>query len=455
MKHCPTTAAIAFFMGISVPLHQASAQGFLENRADTLGKNGLHLYNVTGSIGYSSLLSMYRYGNPAGGIDGNYAAAASITLGYSHMGPKSALSFMYVPSYSGIFPISGQNSFNQRLNLEFSTRFGSKWTFYIAGSTDDSTVEQFIFKPSALTQFVNGPATFDQLASAVIGGQADTLALGLPGQLLAYGSRVLSVGANAGITYRPSSRLRLSFTGNAGQYQARDNKRDSHLDQPLIPRSRFEQGNANVSYSLTPRTEAGVQLSTMKTRGMAGQYQTTTASGSIGRKLGAQWFASAQGGIGVFTSLERTGRVLPDGSSYIVNGTLGYKAREQTWAGTYNRMLADQYGLGSASTSSFLGSWSWRRPGLSWSIFASGGKQLLSGGTFGDFGTWQTSAGYSRALGRQASVSMEYSYLTDSVTPVRLYNNVNAHAVRVTMSWIPFLRDTPPLSTGTTQVTSR
>jgi hypothetical protein len=447
-------AVLALALSLGATVNDAWGQSLLDGGLFGPEKNGLHIYNVTASVGYSSLLGAFSNANDLQGHGGNYYSSAGVSLGYSHSGAQLSVRVMYVPSYSGTYRYSSLNSFNQRLNLTLSRRLGFKWTFYVVAVGDDSTVEQFIFQPNTLTTFVNGPATFDELAGAVMGGATSASPLKTFSQILIYGTRVLSFGANAGMTYRPSTRLRISFNGSGNEAQARPDSRDLHPEQSLLPRTRSEAGDANISYTLNPRTEIGTQFSTTRTQSFVGDYQTSNFSGSIGRKVGMHWFASVQGGLGVFNSLGggdtvgRSNQISPLEVSYLASGSVGYKGREHTWAGTYNRRVADQYGLGSESTTGLSGSWNWHQPGSSWAVYVSGGKQLLGGGLWGDLGSWQASAGVSRSLGRQVSCLVAYSYLKDSVSQTRMYNNVSAHAVRLTISWIPFLREAPPLTTA-------
>src|SRR5256885_2019575 len=102
-------------------------------------KNGFQVYGAAFSAGYSGLSSSELLKSE------NYSSVlSSISLGFSHTGPKNNLSVTYVPSFSGTFHTSNLQSFNQAMSLEFTRRLTSKWTWYTAGSADDSTIEQFL-----------------------------------------------------------------------------------------------------------------------------------------------------------------------------------------------------------------------------------------------------------------------------------------------------------------------
>src|SRR6185436_7700170 len=106
------------------------------------------------------------------------------------------------------------------------------------------------------------------------------------------------------------------------------------------------------------------------------------------------------------------------------SATLGYQTRSQAWIASYGRTVGDTYGLVSGSTTTFLGTWNWKRPGASWGILASGGQQELTGGPIGTFTTWQATAGVTRAVTHQVNLSLEYAYLKDTTSPKGTYDDL-------------------------------
>ena len=250
---------------------------------------------------------------------------------------------------------------------------------------------------------------------------------------------MLSFGSETGINYKFSPRLSISAGGGFAQSQSRPDDQ-SAPSRVLIPRTRFEQGTVNVAYSLSPGSAVGVGASTISTQSGFGNSQISTFTGTYGRKLGMHWFGNLAGGIGTFHTSKTIGSI-PTGTSYVASGTLGYQTQSQAWIASYGRTVGDTYGLVSGSTTNFLGTWNFKRPGTAWGILASGGQQELTGGPIGTFTTWHASAGVTRAVGSRMSLSTEYAYLKDATRPKGPYPDLHAHIVRLTISWIPLLRE--------------
>src|SRR5262249_51917358 len=170
-----------------------------------------------------------------------------VELGYSHRKAKGEFALIYTPKYSGSFGFGNLQSFNQALGLSVSRRLSSAWSFYVGGSADDSTVEEFIFRPSALQQTLNAPGTFDQLVGGFSQGVTTGPGLLEPLRASIYGQRFLTFGSNAALTYKPSTRLTLAFKGVMFQSQTR--RSGSRPAEFLIPRTRSEQGGVSLSYA--------------------------------------------------------------------------------------------------------------------------------------------------------------------------------------------------------------
>ena len=396
-------------------------------------RNGFDIYSVSGATGYSSYPGAFSASNSLqSGSQGGYSSLASLSTGFYHSGAKLKFASRYTPSYAGTYYSSSLNSFNQSLSVEMIARLSSKWAYSLSISGDDVTVDQFLFRQNGLSQIVAGPGSIDDFAATIIGGAAPRLSASP--QTLVYGTRILSFGFNSGLSFRPSTRLSVNFTGGATRSISRTPAND--LAQPVIPRSTAEHAGVGVSFSLSPRTEIGVQTEATLTTSPVGDFRSFSYTGTFGRKLGTHWFTSVQAGLSNYQFVD-TRVSLPSGASIVASGTMGYKDRGNAWAVTYNRMVGDLYGLASSSSSSVFGSWNWRRPGSKWGMQAFGGQQRLIGGPGGGITIWHGSAGLSRAVSRQASVSLAYGYMSDIVAPVLLIQNGVAHSVRMTVFWIP------------------
>ncbi len=395
-------------------------------------RDGFDIYSVSGATGYSSYPGVFGGSNNATGSQGGYSSLASLSTGFYHGGAKLKFASRYTPSYAGTYYDSSLNSFNQSLSLEMIARLSSKWAYSLSISGDDVTVDQFLFRQNSLTQLVSGPGSIENFASTIISGAAPRLSA--TPQTLVYGTRILSFGFNSGLSFKPSTRLSINFTGGAARSISRTPANE--FSQAIIPRSTVEHAGVGVSYSMSPRTEIGVQTEATLTNSPVGDFRSFSYTGTFGRKLGTHWFTSVQAGLSNYQFVD-TRTSLPSGASIVASGTMGYKDRGNAWAITYNRMVGDLYGLASSSSSSFFGSWNWRKPGSKWGIQSFGGQQRLIGGPTGGITIWHGSAGLSHAVSRQASMSLAYGYMSDIVAPVLTIQNGVAHSVRLTVFWIP------------------
>ena len=183
----------------------------------------------------------------------------------------------------------------------------------------------------------------------------------------------------------------------------------------------------------------------MRTQSVFGDYQVITAKGSIQRRFARHWFVLADGGMGLLSSVGNpiNGIHGPSGTSYIYLGSLGYSGREHTLTATYSRQVGDYYGFAAGSSTSAVVAWNWRNRSQRWGISTTAGRQRLSGSALGDLTVWEATAGLSRALGRQATITWSYVNLTDTASTVR-EGVFSAHAARVSIVWVPFLRELSP-----------
>lgn len=435
MKKCLVAiAAFAFTIFGVLPL--CEAQSLVGSGQANVGGDGFHVYGVTGSAGYSSLNLNALSLRDTAGMGGEVYTWAAVALGFAHQKGNHTFHINYTPAYSGTFQAANLHSFNQNINFEVTEHVRPQWTMYLRGSADDSTLQQFLFRPSSSSQLVSD-GNADQLASTVIGAPGELPAVTTPLQTTFYGLRVLSFGSETGITYKASPRLSISAGGGFAQSQSRPDDQNAP-SRVLLPRTRLEQGSVNVAYSLSPRSAIGANASTISTQSGFGNSQISIFTGNYGRKLGMHWFGNVAGGIGTFHTSKTIGSI-PSGTSYVASGTLGYQTQSQAWVASYGRTVGDTYGLVSGSTRTFLGAWNYKRPGMVWGIVTSGGQQELKGGPIGTFTTWHASAGLIRAVSSQVNLSMEYAYIKDTTRPRNQYEDLHAHIVRLTISWIPLL----------------
>lgn len=396
-------------------------------------KNGFHVYQVSGSVGYSSVSGLLGSGSDFRQLGCDCFGVGSVATGYSHTGPINRIDAVYTPSYSNYYGLTGLKGFNQSAQIVFESRFAAKWKFSFVATADDSSVVQFALQPANANALTAG----QDLGSFV----NTTMASLTPGQTLLYGGRVFSAGGRTGLSYRPTSRFRISFEGGFFQSQTRSGSANSATNIAfVIPRSQFENVNVNATYSLTPRTEVGGQVSWLHYHTVLGDYRATVAGGTYARKLSRRWSAYGEAGVGTYTPISTplgVRQTAISGSQFTTSLGVGYQGRESAFLTTYQRMVGDLYGLASSSSQGVQSTWNWHQPGRNWSAYLGLGYQRLSGGPLGDGANWQASAGLTRSLNRKTSMSLSYGYLMSSLTPLAVYNNLSAHVVRLTFTWVP------------------
>jgi hypothetical protein len=395
-----------------------------------LQQNGFHLSEVTASGGYAAVQgfggALGSVGQASGAFNG-YSIWASLTAGYTHNGPSRNFSIAYTPTYTNVFRDSA-HWFDQQLSFQYAQRLGPRWEFHLSGSGGESTALSLLLQPQGgLNAASGGIAIYDN--SAIL---APTVGL-------LFGTRVLTFNGTTGVSYNPSTRLSLSITATGAEIQGRPDK--SVTAQGLFQRASVGQGNVSLGYALSPRTEIGVDASFMEGDSSVGQYRSSTAGLFFARKLARHWSAS---GLGSFAWISSVGtRSVPQTFTSSGFGSLRYQARESVWAITYRRTAGDLYGFGSTATNGYSVSWNWRGRGRSWGLQASADRQQMEGGALHGIDLWDVTLGATRSLGRQVSLRLEGSYSRETLAP---QGNTSLYAARLTISWIPLLRDTLRLS---------
>jgi hypothetical protein len=402
------------------------------NPGQAPANNGFHIGEVDASIGYADIKGPAGFlAGPQGQAYNGYSAWASASLGYSNTNPDGSFAITYSPSYTSVFRYSAR-WFDQDLHLDWTRRLSQAWSFRLTGMARDSTVEEFLFLPTGVVSS---------------SGDYYNPALGNPTQALLFGTRVLSVDAGAGVTYSPSTRLHISFDARGDQIQSRPNP--SEPAQYVIPRTRSGEGHLIVGYKANPKTEIGVDTSYLQAQSVFGTYRTATAGLFVSRRLGLHWSASGSGYAAAISSVGRGN--LPFTVTYGVNGTATYQLRANAFSVSYRRSAGDSYGFGALSTTSYSGFWNWRSRAHTWSLQAVADRQQIEGGALGGINLLDGSLTVSRALSRRVALGLGASYLRETLPVGVVSGETQAYVARLTLSWIPFLRDTPPLTTSVDQ----
>jgi hypothetical protein len=409
-------------------------------------RSGLEIRNLSAYfVYYSSTL-------PAGGqigqtfmaLPSDVAAGGSAQIGWSRPRERSTLSLSYTPSYTGRIRYSSLNALNHALVFNASRKLTPRLTVNFSVTGDYSTVEQFLFTTTTLSNVASVPATFDDLAAGLLtarsGNPQLTTILGSaplvdsPLRAVLYGTRMFTSAMRSSLSYSYSPRLTLTFDGGATRSQHVSGDQVSQNSYLLANSTNGEVG-FGLSYSLSPVTRIGAEVTANRTSSPLLELYTTTSVATLGRTIGRHWIIQVHGGVGVIRPVSQTifsasTKPYPTGG-----GNLGFKMLSHTLLGMYERGVGDVYGLGVSSTTTAGGTWRWNRPGRSWWWEATGSRQQLQGGAFGHASGWRSTGSLGRMLGHRVAFVMQYAYLNSAAvgTPY----SISQSAARVSLMWAP------------------
>lgn len=420
-------------------------------RAGELG--GLHLVGVSAFGGYSTsaypqaginLSAAPGLGNLGG--DASYGATAS--LGWQRNRQNTNISILYSGTYDGMVRYSNLNAYNQSLSISVARMLTPKWTFNFTAMGTDNSLAQYLFQPSSVSVLTQLPSSFDDLAAAVAIGQFSSAQVAsvltgapvmqLPGRSLLAGDRILSYSAQASLGYALSSRLRLHFATftAAGQTRIGGQQDNAAPANYVMPRSFGANAGVGFSYSLSPRTDVGVQVDGNRTVNHYQSAYVSSATGSLGRKMGMRWFLRVQGG-GAYTLVTQNTIGTPKASQIVGGGSLGFQTHTHTLVASYNRAASDTFGFAVGTITAMSGAWSWRRTGSKWGLSASFAQEQTRNAGFTSLSGWQASGGISTALSPHTTLSAQYVYLHDAGNYAGVYNNYSVQSLRLSLGWAP------------------
>jgi hypothetical protein len=418
---------------------------------------GFRLYGVSIYSGYSTSALPLGLGQiaPAGlqelGGSANYGASAS--FGWQLRRQRTNFSLLYSLTYAGMTRYSDLNGLSHSLSVTASRQLSPKWTFTLTGAAQDSTLAEFLYQPSALGVLTQLPATFDDLAAAFSIGQFSNAQMASmltgasmlesPARGLLLGNRVLSYSANVGLNYARSSRLSFHFaTFSAGGQNLRGGQSGIPQENLILPRSLGMNAGMGLSYSLSPRTQVGLNVEESRVINRYQNAYTTNGTASLGRKMGMRWFLGIHGGGSVTQTIQSTYGT-PVSRQVIGGGSIGFRTYTQTFMASYDRSSSDTYGFAVGTNTTATGSWNWRRPGSRWTIFAGGGQNQIRNAGFASISGWEASGGISGTLNPHTSISAQYVYFNAQGNYAGNLDNMIAHSVRLSLSWNPQTVPTP------------
>jgi len=412
--------------------------------------SGLRFHGLTSYVGYSSIALPERGAFFWRGLrlGGDVHFGGSATVGLARPGKAGSVSLIYTSSYTGRASYSEWNSLNHHLSFWASRKLGAKWDFSLSASGGSTNLEQFLFTPTVFQRVLDAPISFEDLASAMVNGRFtnDQLAsiltgaaiIDSPAQTLIFGNRIASGSTQAALSYRPTPKLSASMAaGGSRNYRLPgDPATDALSSSYFLSDSTRIHGSAGLSYSLTPRTQIGLGAAVSRTLSPFYDAYGMTATGSIARKMGRQWFLRGRAGAGRMSYLRETAPASRR-PKYVTGGGLGVTTFSHTFLAGYDRTVGDTFGLGAGTSSSVSGSWQWARPGRSWTPFASAGYHRLEGGSVRGVKGFAGNVGLSKSLSRHTGLSTGYSYLWNTGRYFEAARSFSVHSVRLTFVWSP------------------
>jgi hypothetical protein len=406
---------------------------------------GLQFYGVSVFSGYST--SAYPVGQSiqpgASSIGGDTIYGASASMGFQRHRERMNFSVIYSPSYGGQVHYSNLNSLNHTLLINGSRKFSQKWTVSLSGSGQDISLTEFLFNPSSLAVRSQVPLTFDDLAASFAVGQFTNSQVASmltgsyppqsPTQSLLYGYKTLSYSAQASLVYTYSARLSFHVSSYAAGSQPINNSGQvsgTYLVNHMIGAT----GGVSMSYSLSSRTQLGLNLEeTRQINHYQGAY-LSTASASIGRKMGEHWFLNLNGGY-YYTRETKQVTSLPS-NQVVGGGSLGFKTYQHTFTASYERTSTNSYGI--IGTVTMVGSsWSWHHPGSGWALMASFSEEQTRNTGFVSLSAWQAASGLTRKITDRSTLTAQYAFLRGNSIYSGVPANLAVHSVRLSVGWSP------------------
>jgi len=416
----------------------------------------IEVQSVSVSSGY------YTSGTPAGFelptqslfLGPTALVSGSVTFGGSTSSEKGGFTWNYSPSYfSTVYSQdqrSNHGSFDHRAGVYWRRRLGNRWTAVASANGILASLEQLYFAPGLLTGVAALPTSFDDLAAATLAGKFTDAQLAAlltgsplqasPEQAFPYGTRLMSAGANFGLSWAPSGRTTVALTLSGTRTQSVKGAGVTGLDiaaaTPSLPQMTNATAALSWSYSMSPRTQFSVQATSSRTFSGIQQGYASSGNVSLGRTMSRRWFVQGRAGAGVL-SYSRQQFAQPEAKQYLFGGTLGFKTSSHTFVGSYDRTLGDPYGLGSGTTGTASGAWNWVRPGSGWAASAAASYQQLNNPTFVNTGSWRLQGSVSRSLTRSIQLSWQYIYFQIPLGLTVGGQDQTEHGVLVSLSWKP------------------
>ncbi len=450
--------------GMVVPAPGQSFLNFFESPPES--PRGFRINGVTISSAYYSAFSPFASATligpntPVFGAD--FSNTISASLSYHRRSPTSNFEIIYTPSYERYVHNPQLNMLNHDLTITTSRplQLSPRLTLDFSANASVSNERQYLFNMGALNRAAGTSGTFDELAGSMLGtpttnGSASLPAVGTPtmdtaAQQLFYGNRVFMAGLQGMLSYAWSPRLHIGVTLGGTRYQHIGGE-DILVTQPqaafLLAQTTTALGGITASYSLSPRTQIGGEVSTSRNFSRLQQGFVTTSALTLGRKMGQHWFAQARAGVGII-NVNGNRSENSKQPQYIAGAVLGVKTGSHTVVISPQRTITNTFGV-AYNTTDVQATWIWQSRTRSWQLSSGVGYQRFDETTQSRVNAWRGTLGVGRKLGSQfvgqvQFSDMSYSGRFDSAAPYRF----SQYGVLVSLSWVPSGRVSAPAGVG-------
>lgn len=429
----------------------AYAQSVLptEPPASGTGLNGFRFNEIS----FSSIFADINYPVQSGTTPPSQNVLLGVGGNFSWTVSREKTNFLlsYSPSYLSNLSYSAERGANHSLTMSLNRKLGAKWAWNASAAGAITSLSQFMFNPSQMSQLVSTPASFDQLAASILTGTSSNLQLNnlanaapvldSPSAAALLGDRFFSASATTGLSYSPSTRLTIAWNATASRVQPLRSGNENLNQLPIQRAMVLGQTGLSVTYSLNPRTEIGVMANASRSLD-SGSPRTYAETGTLtlSRTMSRRWFLNAAAGGGYMKNILQAGNAT-GGPQYIYTGGIGFKSYAHTLMISYSRSLNNSgLALAAGVFHATTAAWNWSRPGSNWSLQVSSSYQQQTYSGTASFNSWNSLAGLSRALSQQTAIQLAYSvgelgnpgYMNNIMNDKGRYN-----AVRISFEWSP------------------
>jgi len=457
---CCAAIALLFWCrpGLRAQDTNADANAVLPALPTAMPLSGLQLRSMSAyAVYYSNGVPVNAgFQSAAANATADVGLGGSAVIAWTKFTDRSSFALTYTPSYTARVRYSSLDAFNNNLALTVSRKLAPRWNLGFSITGDLSSIDQSLFNATSLGNVTSVPSSFEDLAAGLLaskfssnpllGSVLNTAPLvESPVRNLLYGERMLTTAGRVSLSYSYSPRLSITFTGGASRAQhVSDEQPVTAQNNFLVLDSTSGQAGMSISYSLSPLTQIGGSVTTVRVASSIADVDTTTSSVSIGRTVARRWILMAHGGVGVAKSIRQTTYQFSSTPKPAVGGSIGFKTFANTLLASFDRSVSDSYGLGASTSSSAGFSWRWSRPGRSWWLTSNFGWQRLETGNSGSAASflqntsgWQVTSGLGRNLNRHLTLLLEYAYLNYSGGFQKTAYSLSQNAVRVSLAWTP------------------